>query len=214
MNVKNTTKYNFSFTGASALIAETLVIAEEYSKLKDWKSVEQSLSDNNSLKKVKNSTFRREFSEIKKRLSFLTDGQLNVLVHGSYDDSKAIILLALVKTYTYLYDFVVEVIRHKYLLFDTVIEESDYIRFYNSKSITHDELTTITELTANKVRQVVFKVLVQVGLLSHIQNGSIIKPYLSEHVLDVIIEDNPALLIAFLYSNDEIKSYIQKLQHA
>ena len=84
-------KYIFSFTGASALIAETLVIAEEYDRLKDWKAVEKSLTDNNLLNKVKQATFKREFSEIKKRLSLLTEGQLQLMIQGNLEDAKAII---------------------------------------------------------------------------------------------------------------------------
>ena len=69
----NTSKYSFSFTGASALIAETLVIAEEYHKLNNWNEVQIFLSNNNHLNKIKQGTFKREFSEIKKRLSFRLD---------------------------------------------------------------------------------------------------------------------------------------------
>ena len=58
-------KYTFSFTGASVLIAETLAIAEEYNRLNDWRAVEKSLLDNNLLNKIKQATFKREFSEIK-----------------------------------------------------------------------------------------------------------------------------------------------------
>ena len=86
-------KYIFSFTGASALIAETMVIAEEYDRLKDWKAVEKSLLNNNLLNKVKQSTFKREFSEIKKRLSLLTKNQLQLMIQGSLEDAKAMILL-------------------------------------------------------------------------------------------------------------------------
>ena len=32
-------KYSFSFTGASALLAETLIVAEEYVRLQDWEKV-------------------------------------------------------------------------------------------------------------------------------------------------------------------------------
>ena len=55
----NKTRYTFSFTGASALITETLVIAEEYNSLKDWKAVEKSLVEKNLLNKVKRATFKR-----------------------------------------------------------------------------------------------------------------------------------------------------------
>lgn len=210
----NSIKYTFSFTGASALIAETLVIAEEYNRLKDWKAVEKSLLDNNLLNKVKQATFKREFSEIKKRLSLLTQDQLQLMIHGSLDDAKAMILLSLIKAYTFLRDFIVEVIRNKYLLFDTVISDIDYIRFVNTKSLSHNELNAITEVTAKKVKQVVFKLLEQVGLITQARNGSILKPILNAKVIDVIIDDDPALLSAFLFSNEEIKTLLQKLKHA
>ena len=129
------TKYTFSFTGASALIAETLVIGEEYNRLNDWEKVEKSLLENNLLNKVKKTTFKREFFEIKKRLSLLTQNQLKVMVLGNLDDAKAIILLSLVKAYSLVRDFIVEVIRSKYLLFDTVISEIDYIKFINTKAL-------------------------------------------------------------------------------
>ena len=207
-------KYTFSFTGASVLIAETLAIAEEYNRLNDWRAVEKSLLDNNLLNKIKQATFKREFSEIKKRLSLLTQDQLQLMIQGSLNDAKAMILLSLVKSYSFLHDFIIEVIRNKYLLFDTVISDIDYIRFVNTKSLSHNELNVITEATAKKVKQVVFKLLVQVGLITHSRNGSILKPILNGKVIDVIIDDDPALLSAFLFSNEEIKTLLKKLKHA
>jgi hypothetical protein len=210
----NKDKYSFSFTGASALITETLIIAEEYKNLQDWKAVKNSLMEHNSLNKIKQSTFKREFSEIKKRLSSLTEEQLYLLIHGSYDDSKAMILLSLIKVYTFLNDFIVEVLRNKYLQFDTIISENDYFKFVNSKSISHNELNEITEVTTKKVKQVIFKLLEQVGLVNQTKNGTILKPILSLAAVDVIINENPIQLSAFLYSNEEIKGYLKKLKHA
>lgn len=207
-----TESYNFSFTGASALISETLVIAEEYIRLRDWKEVEKSLMDNNLLNKIKHATFKREFYEIKKRLSLLTQDQLLLMIQGSLDDAKAMILLSLVKAYSFLRDFIVEVIRNKYLLFDTFVSEIDYIRFVNSKSISRNELTEITEETAKKVKQVIFKLLEQVGLITQAKNGIIVKPILHSKIIDVIVKDDPALLSAFLFSNEEIKSILQKIK--
>ena len=212
--VVNNTKYTFSFTGASALIAETLVIAEEYWRLKDWKAVEKSLLDNNLLNKVKQVTFKREFSEIKKRLSLLTPDQLEVMINGGLDDAKAMILLSLVKTYAYFREFIVEVVRYKYLMFDYVLTETDYIKFFNSKSFEHPELEAITDVTAGKVKQVVFKLLEQVDMITHIKNGTILKPFLSNPVLNVIIKDDASFLTAFLFPNEAIKDLQQKMNNA
>ncbi|SHF70015.1 Putative inner membrane protein [Bacteroides luti] len=206
----NTKKYSFSFTGASALISETLVIAKEYHKLNDWNTVQISLSDNNHLNKVKQGTFKREFSEIKKRLSLLTPNQLQLMIQGSYEEAKFMILLSLVKAYPYLFDFIVEVLLNKYLLFDRTLLNSDYTRFVNSKSLQHPELEKITEITSKKVKQVVFKLLEQVGLITNIKNGIILKPFLSSQITRVILDDDPVYLSAFLYSNQEIKVLIEK----
>lgn len=206
----NTKKYSFSFTGASALISETLVIAKEYHKLNDWNTVQISLSDNNHLNKIKQGTFKREFSEIKKRLSLLTPNQLQLMIQGSYEEAKFMILLSLVKAYPYLFDFIVEVLLNKYLLFDRTLLNSDYTRFVNSKSLQHPELENITEITSKKVKQVIFKLLEQVGLITNIKNGIILKPFLSNQVLKVVLDDEPVYLSAFLYSSEEIKVLIEK----
>lgn len=203
-------KYSFSFTGASALIAETMIIAEEFNKLKDWKDVELSVIDSNLLNKTKQATIKREFSEIKKRLLSLTPDQLYLMNHGSLDDAKAMILLSLVKSYEYLKDFIVEVIRNKYLIFDRVLSETDYSRFFNTKSLSRPELNTITEVTARKVKQVVFKLLAQMGIITHPKNGIILKPILSNEVLEVISKEDPSYLASFLYSNEEINVLINK----
>jgi len=208
--VVNSIKYSFSFTGASALITETLVIAEEYYKLNDWNAVQVFLLDNNHLNKVKQGTFKREFSEIKKRLSLLTPDQIQLMIKGSYEEAKSMILLSLVKAYPFVNDFIVEVLLNKYLLFDRTLLDSDYKRFVDSKSFQHPELERITEIMSKKVKQVVFKLLEQVGLVTNIKNGILLKPFLSSQVVRVIIEDDPAYLSTFLCSSEEIKVLIEK----
>ncbi|MBN8706497.1 MAG: DUF1819 family protein [Bacteroidetes bacterium] len=208
-----TTKYIFSFTGASALIPESLIVVEEFIRLKDWDAVETSLIDKNLLNKVKHATFKREFREIKRRLVLLTDDQLYFLNLSSSDDTRAIILLALVKSYSYLRDFIVDVIRSKYLLFETVLTDADYNRFFNSKCLTHPELTALADVTAKKVKQLIFKLLEQVRLLSQVKDGTIIRLMLSDSVVELIIKDDPTLLTVFLYSNEEIKMILKKYNY-
>jgi hypothetical protein len=198
-------KYNFSFTGASALITETLIIAEEYNTHQDWKIVQEAIQRKNLLNKVKQETFKRQFRELKMRLSLLTKSQLDRMVTGGMDDAKAMILLSLAKTYPFFKDFIVEVIRNKYLLFDTVLSESDYNRFTESKSLTHPELESLTEESTKKVKQRVFTFLEQLGVITQINGGIILKPMLSQEVIKVVVEDDPAWLSIFLFSNEEIK---------
>jgi hypothetical protein len=123
------------------------------------------------MNKTKQNTSKRMYFEIKKRLELLTNEQLNLLVSGSPDESKAMVLLSLLKAYSFFKDFVIEVIRAKYLLYNNNIVSSDYTSFFNAKAITHNELNTITEKTTNKVKQVLFKMLEQVGLINSAKDG-------------------------------------------
>lgn len=193
-------------TGASALITETLVVAEEYLKLSDWTLVKESLVTNNLLNKIKHSTFNREFAEIKKRISNLSQQQIELMVSGDLDETKSMILLSILKSYDFFNDFMVEVLSHKFQLFDRFLEDSDYYRFINYKNINHPELLTITPETASKVKQVIFKILEQLGIITSAKNGTIIKPMLSSKSLEVIVNDDANLLSGFLYSNEEIKN--------
>jgi predicted transcriptional regulator len=193
-------------TGASALITETLVVAEEYHRLSDWDLVKESLIKNNLLNKIKQSTFNREYSEIKKRINNLSDQQIALMVSGDLDEAKSMILLSILKSYDFFKDFMIEVLGHKFQLFDRFLDDSDYNRFINYKNINHPELLTITPETASKVKQVIFKILEQLGIITSAKNGTIIKPMLSAKSIEVIINDDPNLLSGFLYSHEEIKN--------
>ena len=193
-------------TGASALITETLVVAEEYLRLSDWDLVKESLTTNNLLNKIKQSTFNREYSEIKKRINNLSDQQIALMVSGDLDEAKSMILLSILKSYDFFKDFMVEVLSHKFQIFDRFLDDSDYNRFINYKNINHPELLTITPETGSKVKQVIFKILEQLGIITSAKNGTIIKPMLSSKSIEVIINEDPNLLSGFLYSHEEIKN--------
>ena len=126
---------------------------------------------------------------------------------------KAMVFVALLKSYSFLFDFVAEVIRTKYFLFDNLMMDSDYSRFFNSKSLTHKELEELSDLSAKKIKQVVFTILMQVGLLTQRTNGLILKPYLSDQSLKVIVKDQPVLLSCFLFSDADIHSAIKMISH-
>lgn len=206
-------KYSFSFTGASALPAETLVIAEEYVRFHDWEKVKHAILSKNLLNKTKQNTAERKFREIRKRLELLTNEQMNLLVNGSADEVKAMILLSVIKKYALVKDFVIEVIRSKYLLYNNVINESDYNNFFNAKALTNMELNKITEKTSNKVKQVLFRMLEQIGLIQSAKDCVIIKPFLSDDAIKAIVNDDTSFLAGYLCSDAEMRTYKKTLVH-
>lgn len=199
-------KYTFSFTAASALVKETMAIAELYLKHEDWNKVEIDVIQNNVLQKNKTNTIKRELFEIKKRLSNLNQNELSLLVNGDMNTTKMMIYLSIVKTYSFIYEFVNEVLNNKFIQFERYLSDADYSKFIDSKTNTHPELEAISEKTVAKVKQVTFKILEQIGIIDSLKTKMIIKPYLENSCVETIVNDNPMMLSAFLYSDGEIKN--------
>lgn len=193
-----TNKYDFSFTASSLRINEMLTVARA-------KSEGIELDYVNNLGGGKSSTGKRMFSEFNKRLSFMTSKQIDVLLNSDLVTQKQIAFISVCKTYGFIRDFVIEVVREKFLVYDYQITEGDYISFYRRKHDLHDEMETITELTEKKIKQVTFKVLEQAGLIDTIKSR-IIQPQIIDYkLMDAIVQDNPNWLQILLVSDMDIE---------
>lgn len=204
--------YILSFTAATLLVYENEVVVDLFLECRDWERVRREVVENNLLQKGTISTRKREFHEIKKRLQTLNDEQLSFFKEANGSDVKYLVLLSCYKTYKFIYDFVSEVIRDKILLFDYHLLDSDYERFYESKSLLYDNLNTITPNTRYKIKQVMFRMLEQAEIIDSAKNKNIQKPYLSKKLIKLIVQDDPRYLKGFLYSDGDIREFIEEIK--
>jgi hypothetical protein len=200
-------KYLLSYTAASLLPHETQKVAELYLALQDWKRVDTEVLKHNVLQKNAQSTLKREYAEIKKRLSKLTVDELVLYNEGI--DKKYITFLACVKTYRLIYEFCSEVLREKVLLFDEQILPSDYSSFIESKQAGAEELGDVSTMTEAKLRQVMFRMLVEAGMVDSVKGMRIIVPTLPRMLINTVIDDDPKWLRAFLMSDADIQDYVE-----
>lgn len=205
-------KYVLSFTAASLMTYEAQQIVELYLEEMNWKKVETEVVNNNLLQKGTVATRKREFVEVKKRLQTLTLAQINFFHDATSSDTRFLVFLSCLKLYQFMFDFASEVVRNKLLLFDYQILNSDYESFYESKALSYDNLNTVSESTQSKLKQVLFKILEQAELIDSVKNKNIQKPYLSEALIKLIVEDDPKYLSGFLYSDNEINDYIVRFR--
>ena len=56
---------------------------------------------------------------------------------------------------------------------DYNLTETDYISFIRRKEINHDELANLTDQTQAKVKQVIFKILEQAGIIDNVEDKEI-----------------------------------------
>ncbi|AVR44781.1 hypothetical protein C7S20_05595 [Christiangramia fulva] len=200
----NPEKYDFAYTSSSLRLKEMVHVGKHIMKGSEPDYV-------NELGAGKSATGKRIYREVKKRLGFLSEQQLNLLVKGSLEIQKHIAFYAVCKTYLFIRDFTVEVLREKYLIFDYEISEGDYISFLRRKQELHHEIGELSESSSKKIKQVTFRILEQAGLINNTKERIIQPQLLQQEVVNAISSDDKKWLKIFLVSDLDLKNYTNQL---
>lgn len=191
------TKYQFTFTAASLRLNDFVQVAQ-------LKINNQEVDYVNLLGAGKSTTGKRMMVEYEKRLASLTKEQLKLLTEGNLSTQKQIAYLAICKSYSFIREFTVEVLREKRLLFDYEISDGDFISFIRRKLESHPELEKITDLTTYKIKQVTFKILEQAGMIDSIKNKTLQPQIIDSEVMKAIAADNKEWLKVLFVSDMDI----------
>lgn len=163
----STSQYSLSFTTGAALIRESIVVAGLYLELRDWSAVRCKVLLENAFQSRTESTLKKLYGEVSRRLKLLTDDQLRLLATGSEAQAKALVWLAICRHYKFFYDFTIEVIVPHYEAARFLLTHDDYDAFFNAKAEWHDNLDSASRQTKSKARQVFFKMIKECGLIDH-----------------------------------------------
>lgn len=192
-------KYDFAFTSSSLRLNEMVLVAGHILNDSEIDFV-------NELGAGKSATGKRIYREVLKRLSCLNRQQLELLVNASLDVQKQLAYFAACKTYLFIRDFAVEVLREKYLVFDYTITDGDYLSFLRRKQDLHPEIENLSETTIKKIKQVTFKILEQAGIINNVKEKEIQPQLLEPEILNTIGRDNPEWLKIYLLSDLDIEN--------
>lgn len=205
--MSNVDVYNLSFTAGAAMLPETHAVAEALVEADgDWNIVKQRVFTENIMQKDKKSSTTRYYALIKQRLEALTPEELRLLAESPVAIQRQMVLLSICKAYKFVYDFINENVRDAYYNKYEKISKSAFNEFFNEKKYEHPELEQVTDKTVAKMKQVMFRILEQTELIDSADSGVILRPYINSNVEKTILNDNPMLLSAFLYSNSEIEN--------
>lgn len=152
--------YDFGFTAVSLQLKETLLVARA---LEDNEALDHALL----LGGGKSATGKRKLTELKKRLTALSLEERRLLLQGDLRTQRQLAFIAICRVYGFVRDFTLEVLREKLLIFDFQITEGDYLTFLRRKAELHDKLDRLSEATKKKVRQVLFLMLEEAGLIDN-----------------------------------------------
>ena len=196
-----------SFTAGAAMLNETHDVAEVLLECdSDWDRTKERVFRENIMQKDKLSSNQRYFALMKQRLEVLNSSELELLVNSTVAVRRQIVLLAICKAHPFIYDFISEVVRDCFYNQYEKVTNANYNEFFNEKKYIHPELEQVSEDTVYKMRQVLFRILEQTEIIEDAQSGILRRPYLSEKVERIIVQDDAKLLAIFLYSNNEISN--------
>ena len=199
--------YNLTFTAGTLLLNETCAVAEAFLESGcNWDITKERTFKENLMEKEKVSTNKRFFSLVKQRIEALNKTEQQLLVDGSNSVKRLLLLLAICKAHTLIFDFIAVNVRGCFFNMNEKVTHANFNEFFNEKKYVHPELEKITDLTVSKIRQVVFRILEQSELIESVETGVLQRPYLPEKVERVIVKDDPKWLAIFLYSNNEISN--------
>ena len=177
-----------SFTTGSLFHRESVKLAALYLELGDWNAVRDKVISNNLLQTRTLNTLKRVCREVISRLKTLSIEELDFLVEANPQEQGYLLWLATCRRYRFIADFAIEVLRERYITLKTDVNHEDFDSFFNRKSEWPAELDAIQPTTRNKLRQVLFRILREAGLLA--SNNIINAAILSPELLNAISHNN------------------------
>ncbi len=200
-------KYSFAFTAASMKFHDFMRLAHYVEE--NQIDVKEEMPDPNAIMRRSNSrTNKREFRELIKRYRLLTEEQRKLMLEADVNAQKQLAMLGICKAYSFIRDFIIEIVREKFLALDFQLTNGDFQSFYNAKTELHPELEDFSESTIKKARQVIWRILEQAAIINNTKDRTILPQFVSQRVTQEISKENPTLLKIFLMSDLEIKAAI------
>lgn len=188
-------RYRISFTSGSLHHLESVQMAELYRDLGDWKAVRAEALRSNLLQARTERTAKTICREIIDRLKTLNEQELVFLIEADRQSQANLLWVAVCRVYRFVADFAVEVVRERFLAMKNDLSNEDFEAFFNRKAEWHDELDKTTLSTRNKLRQVIFRMLREAGLLT--KENSINAVILSPALFELLHQNNPDDLMLF-----------------
>jgi len=199
-------RYNLSFTAASLRPELARILSEVFLETGDWEVTKARVLASNALQARSPSSAMRLERELRQRLQCLMPEQLSLLAHSDSQDRAAMAWLAMLKYNAFVFDFASDLLRHKLATHEPVLHRSDYETFLAEKAIGHPELADLADTTRTKLRNVLLRMLTEVGMLAKGSGlGIVQRPSLSPRAKSAIRADRTDWLAGFLLTDTEIK---------
>lgn len=183
-------RYALSFTAGALLSSEAALVAPIYLREHDWVLTRGRVKNENLLQGRVATSNTRMLRALVPRLQLLTEAELQIVANGTSTERGQLMWAAACRRYTLIAEFAEEVLRERFLTLAGSVTYEEYDAFYRGKAMWHEELDEVTDLSYKKLRQVLFKMMVEAGLLT--KQGQIEPALFSTRVADCLSERTPS----------------------
>jgi len=166
---EKSSKYSASFTAGGLLYDETIALLPFLNE-NNYELLDDQLGDNSVLQINSLSARKRVLHEIKKRYRLVGSNVFDSLNSADQVEQKIILLYICAKSYSLVFDFLIDVVIEKWLSRDLEITTQMVRIFLEKQSEKHPEIEEWTELTMKKITGTVVKMIKDSGF---IQNGKL-----------------------------------------
>lgn len=202
--IKKTIKYSTGFSAGALLFKESDAIILQIQSPEAFLAGTEIIPFN-VIPVNSESSQKRLYSEVSKRLKSLDSSRFVYLYQVSNQEDKLLILFyAVCKTYPIIADFMLSIVLRKWHNMDKEILPFDFQSFLYEQMGSHPELEKLTPITIKKLSQVVMLMLAELGMQ---KNNIITKVAFNQEILEEVLSngDNWFLEALLLNENERLK---------
>lgn len=131
----------------------------------------------------------RLLSSVMRRVRILDNELINMIIEEPMEVGKIVNLYIIMKTSRLFFEFMNEVIREKIEYNYELLEKKDINIFFTAKAEQSEIVAGWSDVTARKLKQVILKILSEVGIVEDIKTGKlsrlIIPPELKDYLIKI-----------------------------
>lgn len=162
----NQLNYSMSFTRGTLFLHESLTMLELQPRFNDWNKLRRHVVEGNLLQARTLRSLQDTCGEVISRVKLLTPEEREWILEASGREQAYLLWVAKCRRYPFIAEFAAEVLRERFLNLHYEISTDDYETFFNRKAEWHPELDKLTDLTRQKLRQILFKTMREAGLIN------------------------------------------------
>ena len=196
MNTSAATPYRMSFAVGGLQINDSVDIARSHSPAEAWETTLERVVDHGVGSLPKAASRRRSLREIIVRVSTLDAAELQFLAEDAdRAEQQALLWVASCRAYRFVREFTLEVIRERALSLRLDLPLEAFDAFLASKAEWDDRLAAITPATRAKLRQILFRIMREAGVVS--ADYRILSPDVSRRLRSLLGDQSPQDLDLF-----------------